>query len=164
SSSRADTARSVGGNSFSFRCGKALPCVSHVSLLPRVTCTRLTPASTRRRAISSDQPNELRPYRSSTRGAARGTADASRGRGGVRVEQAGVGAGDVERQPGARVGQHGDGALAELVEAFDRGVALQVAALPIDEAEQVEALVEPARVDALGQGDVRRLEDARLAG
>ena len=49
SSSSAESARSVGGNSLSFRCGKASPCVSHVSLLPRFTCTRLTPASTSRR-------------------------------------------------------------------------------------------------------------------
>ena len=43
SSSRAETARSVGGRRLSFRCGKALPCVSQVSLLPRLTCTRLDP-------------------------------------------------------------------------------------------------------------------------
>ena len=41
--------------------GTMLPCVSQVSLLPRLTCTRLTPASTSRRAISSDQPKALRP-------------------------------------------------------------------------------------------------------
>src|SRR5690606_31546788 len=61
SASSAETARSVGGRRLSFRCGKALPCVSHVSLLPRLTCTRETPASTSLRAISSDQPKELRP-------------------------------------------------------------------------------------------------------
>ncbi len=35
-----------------------------LSLLPRLTCTRFTPASTSRYAINSDQPKLLRPYRS----------------------------------------------------------------------------------------------------
>ena len=61
SSNRAESARSVGGKSLSFSRGNASPCVSQVSLLPRFTCTRFTPASINRRAISSDQPNECKP-------------------------------------------------------------------------------------------------------
>jgi len=58
---RVGLARSVGGNNFSRSRQNASPCVSHASLLPRFTCTMLTPACTRRLAISSDQPNEFRP-------------------------------------------------------------------------------------------------------
>ena len=54
-------ARSVGGSSLFFIRGKMSPWVSQVSLLPRLTWTRLTPASTSRKAISSDQPKLLRP-------------------------------------------------------------------------------------------------------
>ena len=61
SSRRAHKARSVGGRSLSFIRWKMSPWVSQVSLFPRLTWTRFTPASTSRKAISSDQPKLLRP-------------------------------------------------------------------------------------------------------
>ena len=50
----------VGEQDYSWS-GKAASWVSQVSLLPRLTCTKRTPASTRSRPSRQYQPNRLRP-------------------------------------------------------------------------------------------------------